>query len=69
MTARRAAGWAVLSLIPLTFLALAVLAGRLAEMAVGVGVAAFLCLVTYAGLRLLGARGRVIIQPRHGRRR
>ena len=53
MTARRAAGWAVLSLIPLTFVTLAVLAGQLIEMAVGVGIAAFCCTALWFGLRLL----------------
>ncbi|MBL3664471.1 hypothetical protein JL475_00225 [Streptomyces sp. M2CJ-2] len=52
-TVRRIAGWAVLSLIPLVFVTLAVLAGQLAEMAVGVGIAAFLGLTTWAGVTLL----------------
>ncbi|MFI9244187.1 hypothetical protein ACIGXF_16715 [Streptomyces sp. NPDC053086] len=55
---RRAAGWAVLSLIPLTFVGLAVLAGQLAEMAVGVGIATFICIAAYLGLRLLLDDGR-----------
>ncbi|MGX1129933.1 apolipoprotein N-acyltransferase [Streptomyces glaucescens] len=53
MTGRRIAGWAVLSLIPLVFVTLAVLAGQLAEMAVGVGIAVFCCLALWFGLRLL----------------
>lgn len=57
-TARRVAGWAVLSLIPLVFVGLAVLADQLAEMAVGVGIATFICLAAYAGFRLLDDRGR-----------
>ncbi|MEV4784054.1 hypothetical protein AB0K53_01120 [Streptomyces tuirus] len=57
MTARRAAGWAVLSLIPLTLVTLAVLAGQLAEMAVGVGIAAVLCLAAWVGVRLLDGGG------------
>ena len=55
LIARRVAGWAVLSLIPLTFVALAVLADQLAEMAVGVGIATFICLAAYTGFRLLGS--------------
>jgi hypothetical protein len=50
---RRLAGWAVLSLIPLAFLALAVLAGQLAEMAAGVGIAAVCLLAAWVGVRLL----------------
>ncbi|MFI9344967.1 hypothetical protein ACIG0D_27430 [Streptomyces sp. NPDC052773] len=53
MTGRRAAGWAVLSLIPLTLVTLAVLAGQLAELAVGVVIAAFCCLALWVGVRLL----------------
>jgi hypothetical protein len=53
VTARRAAGWAVLSLIPLVFVTIAVLAGQLAEMAVGVVIAVFCCLALWFGLRLL----------------
>lgn len=53
MTVRRIAGWAVLSLIPLTFVILAVLAGQLVELAVGTGIAAFVCLAAYVGVRLL----------------
>ena len=43
----------MLSLIPLTFVTLAVLAGQLIEMAVGVGIAAFCCTALWFGLRLL----------------
>lgn len=50
---RPAVGWAVLSLIPLTLVALAAAAHQLAELAVGAGIAAFLCLAVYVGLRLL----------------
>ncbi|MFF8100115.1 hypothetical protein ACF07S_10120 [Streptomyces sp. NPDC016640] len=53
VTIRRIAGWAVLSLIPLTLVALAVLAGQLAELAVATGIAAFLCLTAWVGVRLL----------------
>lgn len=53
MTARRIAGWVVLSLVPLSVVALAVLAGQLAEMAVGAGITAVLGLTTWAGVTLL----------------
>lgn len=53
MTARRITGWAVLSLIPLILVTLAALAGQLAEAAVGLGVAAVICLAAYTGVRLL----------------
>jgi hypothetical protein len=53
VTARRVAGWAVLSLIPLVFVTLAALAGQLDEMAVGVVIAAFCCLAAWTGVRLL----------------
>lgn len=53
MTARRAVGWAVLSLIPLVFVALAYLAGQLAELAVGAGIAAVICAAAYLGVHLL----------------
>lgn len=53
MTARRVAGWALLSTIPVTFITLAVLAGQLAELAVGTGIAAVVCLAAVAGLHLL----------------
>jgi hypothetical protein len=53
VTVRRLAGWAVLSLIPIVFVTLAVLAGQVAEMAVGVGIAVFCCLALWFGLRLL----------------
>jgi hypothetical protein len=44
----------VLSLIPLVFVTLAVLAGQLAELAVAVVIAAFCCLALWGGVRLLG---------------
>lgn len=47
------AGWAVLSLVPLTLVALAALAGQLAEMAVGTVIGVVLVLIIYTGLRLL----------------
>lgn len=50
---RRVAGWCVLALIPLTFVALAALAGQLAELAVGTAIAAFLSLAAIVGVRLL----------------
>lgn len=53
MTARRIAGWAVLSLIPAVLVTLAALAGQLAELAVGVGIAAFVCLAAWVGVALL----------------
>jgi hypothetical protein len=55
---RRIAGWCVLALIPLTFVTLAVLAGQLAELAVGTAIAAFVALAAVIGVRLLaGAHG------------
>lgn len=56
MTARQAAGWATLSLIPITLVTLAVLAGQLAEMAVGVGIAASLCLIAWIGAKLIDGK-------------
>ena len=56
MTRRQAAGWAVLSLIPLTFIALAAIAGQLAELAVGTAVAAFVIAVAYVGVHLLTSK-------------
>jgi len=53
VTARRIAGWAVLSLIPAVLVTLAALAGQLAELAVGVGIAAFVCLAAWVGVALL----------------
>lgn len=50
---RRIAGWCVLALIPLTFVALAALAGQLAELAVGAVIAAFLGLAAIVGVHLL----------------
>lgn len=57
MTRRRVAGWAVLSLIPLTFVTLAALAHQLAELAVGFGIAVLVCLAAYVGVRLLDHGG------------
>lgn len=55
---RRIAGWCVLALIPLTFVTLAVLAGQLAELAVGTAIAVFVALAAIIGVRLLtGAQG------------
>ncbi|HEY9370406.1 hypothetical protein [Streptomyces sp.] len=53
MTARRLAGWALLSLIPAAFVLLAALSGQWAEVAIGVGVATLFCLVIFAGLHLI----------------
>lgn len=50
---RRIAGWSVLALIPITFVSLAALAGQLAELAVGTGIAAFLVLAAFVGVHLL----------------
>ncbi|AWT42594.1 MULTISPECIES: hypothetical protein [Streptomyces] len=55
-TARRIAGVALLSLIPAVFVTLAVLAGQLAELAVGTGIAAVICSAAYAGVQLLDDR-------------
>ncbi|MEV6696272.1 hypothetical protein AB0M68_03790 [Streptomyces sp. NPDC051453] len=53
MTARRIAGWALLSLIPAVFITLAVLSGQLAEFAIGTAIAVVLAAATIAGIRLL----------------
>lgn len=53
MTGRRIAGWALLSLVPATFVTLAVLAGQLAEMAVGVAIAGGLSAAMWFGLGLI----------------
>lgn len=58
---RKVAGWAVLSLVPAMFVTLAVLAGQLAELAVGVVIAVFLAVATYTGIRLLSSE-----EGRHG---
>ncbi|MGW2010864.1 hypothetical protein [Streptomyces nigrescens] len=50
---RRIAGWCVLALIPITLMALAVLAGQLAELAVGTVIAAFLALAAFVGSYLV----------------
>jgi hypothetical protein len=50
---RQVAGWAVLSLIPITFVALAAIAGQLAELAVAVGITAFLSGAAFLGIHLL----------------
>lgn len=57
MILRRIAGWALLSLIPAAFITLAFLADQLAEMAVGVGIAAFIGAVAWAGIRLIDTGG------------
>ncbi|MBL3808488.1 hypothetical protein [Streptomyces sp. BRB081] len=53
MTGRRIAGWAALSLAPLTLVALAALTGQLAAAGLGVVLAAFGLGATWLGLRLL----------------
>ncbi|MFE0220686.1 hypothetical protein ACGF0C_07730 [Streptomyces albidoflavus] len=53
MTGRRIAGWAALSLAPLTLVALAALTGQLAAAGLGVVLAAFVLGTTWLGLRLL----------------
>ncbi|MGW4920498.1 hypothetical protein ACWEPO_29910 [Streptomyces albidoflavus] len=53
MTGRRIAGWAALSLAPLTLVALAALTGQLAAAGLGVVLAAFVLGTTCLGLRLL----------------
>ncbi|MFJ6729357.1 hypothetical protein ACIQPQ_31095 [Streptomyces sp. NPDC091281] len=50
---RKVAGVAVLSLIPLTFITLAVLAGQLVELAIGAAISFFLMLCAWGGVRLL----------------
>lgn len=55
---RRVAGWYVLALIPLTFVALAAFAGQLAELVVGTAIAGFVSLAAIVGVHLLaGTRG------------
>lgn len=58
MTTRRIAGWALLSLIPITFVAVAALAGQLAELAIAVAVTAFICGAAWAGIHLVETGGR-----------
>lgn len=53
MTKRQAAGWVVLSLIPIIALILAVLAGQLAEMAVGFAIGGALLLAAWVGVGLI----------------
>jgi uncharacterized membrane protein len=53
VTARRAAGWALLSLIPLTFVALAAIAHQLPELAVGAAIAGILGAAAHLGVHLL----------------
>lgn len=53
---RRVAGWCVLALIPITLATLAVLAGQLAELAVGAAIAAFLTLAAVVGSHLLTSK-------------
>ncbi|MFF4090370.1 hypothetical protein ACFYY9_26340 [Streptomyces nigra] len=53
MTTRRAAGWAVLALIPATLVTLAAIAGQLAEMAAGFVIAVFLIGAAVLGARLI----------------
>lgn len=53
MTARRVAGWSLLSLVPATLAALAALAGQLAEAAFGFVIAGFLFLAIWAGIELI----------------
>ncbi|MEU6661230.1 hypothetical protein [Streptomyces sp. NPDC046821] len=53
MSARRIAGWALLSLVPATFLTFAVLAGQLAEALVGIAIALVLAAATIGGIHLL----------------
>ncbi|MEI5032397.1 hypothetical protein RB201_04150 [Streptomyces sp. S1A(2023)] len=56
---RRIAGWCLLALIPLTFVALAALAGQLAELAAGTAIAAFLAVAAIVGgVRLVDHRPR-----------
>jgi uncharacterized membrane protein YczE len=58
VTRRRIAGWAVLALVPATFVALAALAGQLAELAAGTLVAAFLVGCIFVGEHLLDGSDR-----------
>ncbi|MEU2755953.1 hypothetical protein ACH4GG_27375 [Streptomyces albidoflavus] len=53
MTGRRIAGWAALSLAPLTLVVLAALTGQLAAAGLGVTLAAFVLGTTRLGLRIL----------------
>lgn len=58
MTRRRIGGWAVLSLIPATFIGLAALAGQLAEMTVGAVIAGFIVLAAWTGIHLIETKER-----------
>ncbi len=53
MTGRRIAGWAALSLAPLTLVVLAALTGQLAAAGLGDTLAAFVLGTTRLGLRIL----------------
>ncbi|WP_392971082.1 hypothetical protein [Streptomyces sp. LN245] len=53
MRSRQVAGWAVLSLIPITVVALAAIAHQLPELAVGAGIAGILSGVAHLGVHLL----------------
>ena len=55
---RRIVGWCVLALIPLTFVALAALAGQLAELAAGTAIGAFLTVAAIVGARLVDHKPR-----------
>lgn len=57
MTARRAAGWALLSLTPATLIAVAALAGQLLELAIAAVIVAFIGGTAWAGLHLIESRG------------
>ncbi|MFE2297954.1 hypothetical protein ACFXAW_07135 [Streptomyces sp. NPDC059445] len=53
MTVRQIAGWALLSLLPLTLVAMAAIAHQLPELAVGAGIAGVLCGAASLGIHLI----------------
>lgn len=58
MTGRRVAGYALLSLVPVTFIVLAALSGQWADFAIGLGVAGVISAATFVGMNLLVNAGR-----------
>lgn len=51
-TARRVAGWALLSLVPATIITLAAIAGQLAAAAIGTGIGLSAFAAVWGGLKL-----------------
>lgn len=53
MNLRKISGWALLALIPATFVVLAILAGQVPEMIIGTVLALILSAIAWAGLKLI----------------